>query len=297
MNSTKIRRAAGFAALALTLWASQAPVWAQPRRVETPQKHTLDEAQPDARELKDRLSEIMKLYPPTLKTVLANDPSLLSRADYMAPYPALVEFLSQHPEIARNPAYYLDAYESLSNQRPDWQNPEYQAMRMSQDIFQALAVIVGFGMGIGLLVWLIKTFIDARRWNRMAKVQTEVHTKLLDRFTGNEDLMAYIQSPAGSKFLESSPIRIDPAPKGIGAPTGRILLALQAGVVLAALGIGLLVASGLVSQYATPPLRVLGTLGIALGIGFAVSAAVSYFVSSKLGLIDQPTHVEPADRS
>jgi hypothetical protein len=87
------------------------------------------------------------------------------------------------------------------------------------------------------------------------------------------------------------------APKGVGAPTGRILLALQAGVVLAALGIGLLVASGLVSQYATPPLRVLGTLGIALGIGFVVSAGVSYFVSSKLGLIDQPTHVEPADRS
>jgi len=30
-----------------------------------------------------------------------------------------------------------------------------------------------------------------------------------------------------------------------------------------------------------------GTLAIALGVGFAISAAASYVISSKLGLLDQ----------
>jgi hypothetical protein len=47
----------------------------------------------------------------------------------------------------------------------------------------------------------------------LSKVQTEVHTKIVDRFTANDDLLAYIQSPAGSKFLESSPIHLDAGPR------------------------------------------------------------------------------------
>ena len=31
--------------------------------------------------------------------------------------------------------------------------------------------------------------VDHRRWLRQSKVQTEVHTKLLDRFTSNDDLL------------------------------------------------------------------------------------------------------------
>ena len=45
-----------------------------------------------------------------------------------------------------------------------------------------------------------------RRWSRLSKIQTDVHNKLLDRFTSNEDLLAYIQTPVGRKFLESAPI-------------------------------------------------------------------------------------------
>src|SRR5580704_5412833 len=115
-------------------------------------------------------------------------------------------------------------------------------------------------MAIGLLVWLIRTVMDYRRWNRLTKVQTDVHTKLLDRFTANEDLLAYIQSPAGSKFLESSPITLDAGPRNVGAPLGRILWSVQAGLVVAAAGIGFQVASGHVSDDASLPLHVLGIL-------------------------------------
>jgi len=43
---------------------------------------------------------------------------------------------------------------------------------------------------IGALTWIIRTVIDHRRWIRMSKVQTEAHSKLLDRLT--LQLAAYI---------------------------------------------------------------------------------------------------------
>jgi hypothetical protein len=143
-------------------------------------------------------------------------------------------------------------------------------------------------MAIGLLVWLIRTFIDYRRWSRLAKVQTDVHSKILDRFNANEDLLAYIQSPAGSKFLESSPIKLDAGPRSVGAPLARILWAVQGGVVLVAGGIGLHVISGQAGDDAAQPLHALGVLAIALGLGFLFSAALSFVISQRLGLIETP---------
>jgi hypothetical protein len=161
-----------------------------------------------------------------------------------------------------------------------------------------LAVFAGFGMAIGLLVWLIRTFVDFRRWSRLAKVQTDAHTKLLDRFTANDDLLAYINSPAGSKFLESSPIKLDAGPRTMGAPLGRILWSVQGGLVLMAGGIGFLFVSGRVAEEASQPLHALGVLGIALGVGFVVSAIISFVISHRLGLIEMASaahRVEPPD--
>ena len=149
-----------------------------------------------------------------------------------------------------------------------------------------------------LLVWLIRTIIDYRRWSRLAKVQTDAHTKFLDRFTANEDLLAYIQSPAGSKFLESSPIKLDAGPRSVGAPLGRILWSVQGGLVLVAGGIGLEVVSGRVADEAAQPLHVLGVLGIALGLGFVISAIISFVISQRLGLIEPPSsggRIEPTE--
>jgi hypothetical protein len=127
-------------------------------------------------------------------------------------------------------------------------------------------------------------------------VQTDVHTKLLDRFTGNEDLLAYIQSPAGSKFLESSPIALDAGPRAVAAPLGRILWSVQAGVVLLAAGIGLRFVSANLAGEALQPLHVLGILGIALGIGFVISAIISFVISERLGLIERPSPAARAER-
>ncbi len=236
--------------------------------------------QPDAQRTKEEMSTLLEHYPPTLRGVLALDPSLLGNQPYLAPYPALVNFLNAHPEIARNPSFYIGGGPGgrLSQDRAT------QIQQMWSDVLAGLAVFAGFGMAIGLLVWLIRTFVDYRRWSRLAKVQTDVHTKLLDRFTANEDLLAYIQSPAGAKFLQSSPITLDAAPRSVGAPLGRILWSVQGGLVLVAGGIGLQVVSGRVDSDASQPIHALGILGIALGLGFIISAIISFVISQRLGL-------------
>lgn len=238
---------------------------------------------PDAHGVKDTLSDLLEHYPPALRGVLALDPNLLGNQTYLAPYPALQSFLNAHPEIARNPSFYLG--EGGSGLRAV-QDPASRSFEMWKDVVSGLAMFAGFGMAIGLLVWLIRTLIDYRRWSRLAKVQTDVHTKLLDRFTANDDLLAYIQSPSGVKFLQSSPIALDAAPRNVGAPLGRILWSVQGGVVLMAGGVGLHLVSGQVADPAAQSLHVLAVLGIALGLGFIVSAIVSFAISHRLGLIE-----------
>ena len=239
---------------------------------------------PDANRTRDELNNLLERFPPALRTVLALDPALLSNQAYLAPYPALSAFLAAHPEIARNPGFFLGEPEQ-SHSNPH-ERAEERAIDMWQGLLGGLAAFAGFGMAIGLLTWLIRTLIDYRRWSRLAKVQTDVHTKLLDRFGSNEELLAYIQSPAGAKFLESSPIRLDPGPRSLGAPLGRILWSLQGGAVLLALGIGLKVVGSYAQHGAGEPLQAVGVLALSLGIGFIISAIMSYGVSRRLGLID-----------
>jgi hypothetical protein len=263
--------------------------WAQapqpiPRTAAPSQVVTVE--QPDAERTREELRQLLQRYPPALRGVLGLDPSLVSNPAYLAPYPALLSFLNAHPEIARNPSFYVGG--GRNPYEPGYIPDHAQdVMNMWRSVLDGLA---GFGvaaMVIGLLVWLIRTMTDYRRWNRLAKVQTDAHTKILDRFTANEDLLAYIQSPAGAKFLESSPITLDAGPRSVGAPLGRILWSVQAGLVLAALGIGLQVVSGRVTDDVSQPLNALGVLAIAVGLGFVISAIISFVISRRLGLIEK----------
>jgi uncharacterized protein (DUF433 family) len=238
--------------------------------------------QPDAQRTRGEFSQLLQRYPPELRGVLGLDPSLLGNQSYLAPYSALVNFLSAHPEIARNPGFYVGEPFIRGRDR------DSQVVDAWRDDIQGLEFLTAFAVALCLIGWLIKTLMDYRRWNRQNKVQTEVHTKVLDRLTGNEELLAYLQSPAGSKFLESSPIMLDSPHRSAGAPVGRILWTLQAGVVLIAAGGGLVVVSSRTRNDAAGPLHALGILSIALGIGFVISAIISFVISRRLGLIQMP---------
>jgi hypothetical protein len=237
----------------------------------------------DAEGTRRDLMELLRKHPPAVARVLKTDPSLLRNDAYMSGYPALQHFLTQHPEVQQNAAFYFgEIHEG------DWQPPTPR-MRMIEGTLAALGGFTAFIVVLGTLIWLIRTVMDQRRWTRLSRIQAEVHSKLMDRFSNHDELMSYVQTPAGRRFLESGPSPLQEAAPSVAAPFSRILWSTQIGVVALVLGLGLLFVSGRTVEELQELLFITGCLSIALGAGFTVSAATSYVLSRKLGLIAPTT--------
>lgn len=234
--------------------------------------------QPDAARTRTEFRELLERHPPHVARVLKLDPALFHNASYLAAYPALAAFVAQHPEVPHSPSYYLEGIYVPSDTRPDT-----AAERIWSDAIHGFSIFIVVSLVASVVLWLIKTAVQHRRWSRLAKVQSEVHTKLMDRFASNEDLLRYIESPAAARFLQTAPFAIDDVGARPAAPLSRILWSVQAGLVLAAAGIGLQVAAINVHQDVAQPLFAFGVLGIAVGVGFVVAAIVSTILSRKLG--------------
>jgi hypothetical protein len=204
----------------------------------------------------------------------------LTSDTYLSTYPQLVAFLGQHPEVARSPGFFLGSPGSR-----DFNDPQAQTLELWENVMAGLAVFTVFLTVSVFLGWLLKTFMDYRRWLHVSKVQTDAHNKLLDRLTGHEELLAYIQTPAGRRFLESAPV-LDAGPRPTSAPINRVLWSAQIGMVLAFGGFGLNFAAGRVSEFVAAPIFLMGVLAMALGVGFVISAALAYVLSRRLGLLE-----------
>lgn len=238
----------------------------------------------DANHTREALMEILQRHPPSVGRVLKLDPSLMRNEGYLAPYPGLQEFLAAHPEVPQNAAFYL---EHVRGGNDTW-TPAHRQLETLEAIMAGLAVLTGLTIVMGTMIWLIRTVLEQRRWARLSKIQAEVHTKLMDRFSSNDELLAYVQMPAGQRFLESGPSPLQEMGPAMGAPFSRILWSVQVGAVLLVTGLGLL----FLSNRALPEMReffyIFGCLATALGAGFAASAAAAYVLSRRLGLLERP---------
>jgi hypothetical protein len=269
--------------------APEAPRQAAPPRVPSPEP--LSHYDENAQETRQRLAEALLQYPPSLVEVLRLDPSLLTNQAYLEPYPAVAAFLSQHPEVAHNPGFFLGQLHELGLRRYGGdEDVKVALVRSLTDGLFPIVFLIGFVTVIGTIGWLLRSAIEHRRWLRMSKIQTDAHTKLLDRLTSNEDLMAYVQSPAGRRFLEAAPIPLDAGPRALSAPLGRILWSVQAGCVVAFAGGGLMYSSTRFASNSTfsaveLPFFVMGATAVAIGAGFVVSSIVAYALSRRLGLL------------
>jgi hypothetical protein len=231
----------------------------------------------DAEVVRDRLQDILRGYPRSVGEILRRDPSLMNRADYMAPYPQLAAFLTAHPEVGRNVEYYLEGYGSWGRQF----DPEYEALGA---MLAGIALFLGFGGFLAVVTWLVRAVIQHRRWLKASQVQLQIHTKLMERMTTNEELLAYVQSPAGRRFLEAAPIKPE-METATNAPVGSIVWAMMAGIVLATLGLGFRFAGIYIGDAdAQKALMVVGIIILSLGAGFIIASGMAYILSSRLGL-------------
>lgn len=250
----------------------------------------------DVAALQDELLQLLRVSP-TLAEVVARDPSLLSNADYVnRNNPQLGRFLQGHPEIAQNPDFYLfnnlhGEHEQPSEtlERKLW--PEMSGQRASEASGMDMELVrdgvpfLVFLCILSALLWLTHVLLENRRWNRIFKLQTDVHGRLIERFGTSQEVLTYMGTDAGKRFLEATPIAVGferQAP--VPSPVAKVLTPLQIGVVMTLLGIGLLSLRHSVAEGGSA-LLVIGTVVLMPGIGFIISAGITWVLARHLGLM------------
>ena len=254
-----------------------------------------------AEDTRREFRQLMEQFPPALGVVLKSDPSLLANTAYLATYPALAKYLTDHPEIARSPEYFLQHVETMQlvdyrygGRRSSEPMTPDEMMRMEalntwRNTMDSFLFLLGFTAAALALVSVIRYVVEHRRWLRATRIQSEAHNKLLERFTSSAELATYMESPAGAQFLQAAPLSLESASRRApGAPFSRILWSAQAGVVLIAAGIGFLIIQRRMVEEVAQMMGAWGTLSIAIGVGFVISGAASYVISQRLGLLGEP---------
>ncbi len=248
----------------------------------------------DLAETREQLLALLRMSP-TLTDVVASDPTLLANQDYVnRNNPELGKFLLNHPEVVRNPEFYLFAdLPPGPGRRGDRfvRKTWHDESRNQQDPRASEVIVREFGppfmmlIVLGTLLWLIRILLQNRRWGRIFKMQTEVHGRLIEKLGNNEELISYMNTEAGKRFLEAAPIPIDfEQDHRIPAALSRVLVPLQIGVVLTLLGIGLLALRHSLPDI-SEPLLVFGILVLMPGIGFIISAGITWLLAARLGLM------------
>jgi hypothetical protein len=136
----------------------------------------------------------------------------------------------------------------------------------------------GFFTGVAFIIWVIATNV---RQTKLGRAQAEMQANLLERLGSSQELLAFLQTDTGRRLLEAAP----PSPEPRRNPLARILISMQIGIILTAMGGAFFATSGAYFGISAS-FQILGFLGVCLGAGFLVSAAATYILSKSWGLLD-----------
>jgi hypothetical protein len=151
------------------------------------------------------------------------------------------------------------------------------------DLIPIVAILASFGSAL-FVVWTVMAFVQRSRQTRVA---AEFHSRLLDRLGSTKDFSEFLNSEGGSRFMDSLALQRE------ATPQMRVLRATSAGIVLSALGMGLAILSGEMSQaydrdFANG-VAFLSAISLSLGIGLILAAWATTKVAKRLGLLDEPS--------
>ena len=148
-------------------------------------------------------------------------------------------------------------------------------------ITPVVALVMIFG-GIVVIFWVV--FSTIRRL-KVARTQAEVHSKLIEKIGSTQDFLTFLETESGKKLVAS--IGIEQPNRN---PYNRILASVQAGVILVCVSIAFLII-GVNLPDVAEGFKVVGSLGLALGIAFLISDGLSYRLSKNFGLFDREQSV------
>jgi hypothetical protein len=261
------------------------------------------ETDQDLQATQEQLIKLLRLSP-TLTTVVEHDPTLLSNQEYVnRNNPQLGQFLLSHPEVARNPEFYLFTHLNVEGGRdealeravwPEQNQPWRQPSAGERMLDNLIPFLVFLGI-LSALLWLTRQLLENRRWSRIFKLQTDVHSRLIEKFGNSQEILTYMGTEAGKRFLEAAPIPVGfESEQRVPNAVARVLTPLQIGVVLVLLGIGLLAIKNYLGADMVSPMLLMGVVVLMPGIGFIISAGITWFLAGRLGLM--PDHAGAANR-
>ncbi len=144
---------------------------------------------------------------------------------------------------------------------------------MSQDVILTVTLPAMFVT----LAWIV--FSTVRRV-MVARKQAELNVRLLEKFSSGHDLTEFANSEAGKRFLESALMEQQKT-----NPYTRILTSVQVGIILALAGIAFFLIGRQIPD-AAQGFAAFGTLSVAIGVAFLISAGASYRLSKSFGLFE-----------
>src|SRR5580658_2592657 len=153
----------------------------------------------DVADTQEQLLHLLRLSP-TMTAAVAADPSLLSDQQYVArSNPELAQFITTHPDIARNPEFYLFSKLNPSDRRrdqglqrviwPDLTPPQQRESNAPRVVGELIPILISLGF-FAALVSIIRIIVDSRRWNRAFKQQSEIHGRLIEKLGTSQELVA-----------------------------------------------------------------------------------------------------------
>lgn len=129
------------------------------------------------------------------------------------------------------------------------------------------------------MIVLVVYFVGLNRSRvRAAQLQTDMQSRMLDRFGSSPEFVNFLQSTAGQQFVKG----FGDAPRSLAHD--RILGGVNKGIVLSFLGTGFL-AVCLFDQVRNAGLMIFGFVFLGLGVGYLVSSVVSIRLSKAWGLL------------
>jgi hypothetical protein len=141
--------------------------------------------------------------------------------------------------------------------------------------------LIPFG-AFAMVSWVVYVIVVTgfQAWYQR-RTQSQFQSKMLDKIGSVSELGAFLNTEAGNRFLQGLSAEV-------ASPHLRILRAVQSGAVLSTLGIALYLYG-----WVTPALRgevtnainALATIFFGLGVGFLMSASLSYRLSKQMGLL------------
>jgi hypothetical protein len=143
----------------------------------------------------------------------------------------------------------------------------YTLNRVSEVVFMFASLFF-----FGWIIYLTAGLIRRRQQSAMQK-------HLLERFSSAQDFAQFMQSPAGQKYVTGFT-------DVVTSPRNSILSSVRTGCVLMFGGMGCMAGSNSMAPYFHAG-WIVGCMAFAAGIGFLVSAAISYFLAKKLGIREE----------